>query len=36
MPPGAATGARRGELLNLQWSAVDLDGMKITITDQRP
>jgi integrase len=26
------TGARRGELLNLQWSAVDLDGKKITIT----
>jgi integrase len=28
----AYTGARRGELLNLQWSAVDLDSMKITIT----
>jgi integrase len=28
----AYTRARRGELLNLQWSAVDLDGMKITIT----
>jgi len=28
----AYTGARRGELLNLQWSAVDLDGKKITIT----
>lgn len=28
----AHTGARRGELLNLQWSAVDLDGKKITIT----
>jgi integrase len=28
----AYTGARRGELLNLQWSAVELDGKKITIT----
>jgi integrase len=28
----AYTGARRGELLNLQWSAVDFDGKKITIT----
>jgi integrase len=28
----AYTGARRGELLNLQWSAVDLYGKKITIT----
>jgi integrase len=28
----AYTGARRSELLNLQWSAVDLDGKKITIT----
>jgi integrase len=28
----AYTGARRGELLNLQWPAVDLDGKKITIT----
>jgi len=28
----AYTGARRGELLNLQWSAVNLDGKKITIT----
>ncbi len=28
----AYTGARRGELLNLQWSAVDLDDKKITIT----
>lgn len=28
----AYTGARRGELLNLQWSAIDLDGKKITIT----
>jgi integrase len=28
----AYTGARRGELLNLQWSTIDLDGKKITIT----
>lgn len=28
----AYTGARRGELLNLQWSAVDLGDKKITIT----
>jgi integrase len=28
----AYTGARRGELLNLQWSAADLDGKTITIT----
>jgi integrase len=28
----AYTGARRGELLNLQWSAVDLDGKEITIS----
>lgn len=28
----AYTGARRGELLNLQWSAVDLDARKIIIT----
>ena len=28
----AYTGARRGELLNLQWADVDLDGKKITIT----
>jgi integrase len=28
----AYTGARRGELLNLQWSAIDLDGKTITIT----
>src|SRR6201987_3416849 len=28
----AYTGARRGELLNLQWSAVDLDGKQVTIT----
>jgi integrase len=28
----AYTGARRGELLNLRWSAVDLDIKKITIT----
>jgi len=28
----AYTGARRGELLNLQWADIDLDGKKITIT----
>jgi integrase len=28
----AYTGARRGELLNLRWPDVDLDGKKITIT----
>ena len=28
----AYTGARRGELLNLRWTDVDLDGKKITIT----
>ncbi|MEV7968269.1 site-specific integrase [Sphaerisporangium sp. NPDC088356] len=28
----AYTGARRGELLNLQWSDVDLDGKQIAIT----
>jgi integrase len=28
----AYTGARRGELLNLCWADVDLDGRKITIT----
>ena len=28
----AYTGARRGELLNLRWQDVDLDGKKITIT----
>ncbi|MBW8487252.1 site-specific integrase [Actinomadura sp. PM05-2] len=28
----AYTGARRGELLNLRWSNVDLDGLRITIT----
>ncbi|GAA2607714.1 site-specific integrase [Actinomadura fulvescens] len=28
----AYTGARRGELLNLRWSNVDLDGKRITIT----
>jgi integrase len=28
----AYTGARRGELLNLQWKDIDLDGKKITIT----
>jgi integrase len=28
----AYSGARRGELLNLRWSAVDLDGKTITIT----
>ena len=28
----AYTGARRGELLNLRWKDVDLDGKKITIT----
>ena len=28
----AYTGARRGELLNLRWHDVDLDGKKITIT----
>jgi integrase len=28
----AYTGARRGELLNLRWSAVDLDGKQITIS----
>src|SRR5215831_17008581 len=28
----AHTGARRGELLNLRWQDVDLDGKKITIT----
>lgn len=27
----AYTGARRGELLNLQWNAIDLDAKKITI-----
>ena len=32
----AYTGARRGELLNLQWSAVDLDGKKITLSPDRP
>ena len=28
----AYTGARRGELLNLRWKDIDLDGKKITIT----
>jgi hypothetical protein len=28
----AYTGARRGELLNLRWQDIDLDGKKITIT----
>ena len=28
----AYTGARRGELLNLRWTDVDLDGKKVTIT----
>ena len=28
----AYTGARRGELLNLRWKDIDLDGEKITIT----
>jgi len=28
----AYTGARRGELLSLQWADIDLDGKKITIT----
>jgi len=28
----AFTGARRGELVNLQWKDIDLDGKKITIT----
>ncbi len=28
----AYTGARRGELLNLRWSDIDLDGKKITIS----
>ena len=28
----AYAGARRGELLNLQWADIDLDGKKITIT----
>ena len=28
----AYTGARRGELLNLRWHDIDLDGKKITIT----
>ncbi|MGW0591792.1 tyrosine-type recombinase/integrase [Streptosporangium sp. NPDC002607] len=28
----AYPGARRGELLNLRWSDVDLDGKQITIT----
>ena len=28
----AYTGARRGELLNLRWTDIDLDGKKITIT----
>ncbi len=28
----AYTGARRGELLNLRWKDIDLDGQKITIT----
>ncbi|MGI8334704.1 tyrosine-type recombinase/integrase [Actinomadura scrupuli] len=28
----AYTGARRGELLNLRWSNLDLDGLRITIT----
>ncbi|GLW25327.1 hypothetical protein Mame01_53690 [Microbispora amethystogenes] len=28
----AYTGARRGELLNLRWSSVDLDACEITIT----
>ncbi|WP_061290957.1 tyrosine-type recombinase/integrase [Herbidospora cretacea] len=28
----AYTGARRGELLNLRWADVDLEGMQITIT----
>ena len=27
----AYTGARRGELLNLRWPDIDLDGKKITI-----
>jgi integrase len=30
LPP--IPGARRGELLNLRWTDVDLDGKKITIT----
>ena len=28
----AYTGARRGELLNLRWSAIDMDGKRFTIT----
>ena len=32
----AYTGARRGELLNLRWTDVDLDGKKITITGRPP
>jgi integrase len=31
----AYTGARRGELLNLRWADVDLDGKKITIAGSR-
>jgi integrase len=29
---GGRAGGGRGELLNLQWSAIDLDGKKITVT----
>jgi integrase len=31
----AYTGARRGELLNLRWQDIDLDGKKITITGSK-